>query len=99
MIKSSELIRMVKWKQSGKVDFFWKKSEDTVSEVLDFESNNGIFGSLAPFDGELWRFESCATPTAYAKFFLENVFFSGRVKNSTCTRQVFIDFHSYNYLE
>ena len=26
--------------------------------VLDFESNGGIFDSLEPFGGELWRFEN-----------------------------------------
>ena len=27
-----------------------------VDEVFDSESNDGIFESLAPFGGELWRF-------------------------------------------
>ena len=94
MIKSSELIRMVNENKVGRSIFFEKNLRIQFGVVLDSESNNGIFGSVAPFDGELWRFESCATPTAYTKFFLENVFLSGRVKNSTCTRQVFIDFHS-----
>ena len=43
---------MVKWKQSGKVGFFRKKSK------YDSESYSGIFDSLAPFGGELRRFEN-----------------------------------------
>ena len=49
---------MVKWKQSGKVDFFRKKSKDKVDRVFDYESHGSIFESLAPFGGELWRFEN-----------------------------------------
>ena len=75
---------MVKWKQSGKVDFFRKNLRIQVDRVLNSESHGGIFGSLAPF---------CAALTAYAKIFLENFFvLIGKLKNSTCTALVFIDF-------
>ena len=42
-------------RKSGKVDFS-KKSKDIVR--CGSESNGGIFDSLAPFGGELWRFET-----------------------------------------
>ena len=81
----------------GRSIFFEKNLRIQFDVVFYFESNGGIFDSLALFGGELWRFEICATPTAYAKIFLGNFFVSiGRVKNSTCTAQVFIDFHYYN---
>ena len=47
----------VKLKQNGKVDFFEKNLRKQFDRVLDSESNGGIFDSLAPFSGELWRFE------------------------------------------
>ena len=49
---------IVKGKQSGKVDFFQKKLRIQLDVVFDSESNGGIFDSLAPFGGELWRFEN-----------------------------------------
>ena len=54
--------------------FFEKNPRIQFDVVFDSESNGGIFDSLAPFGGELWRFETfeiCATPTAYAKIFWE----------------------------
>ena len=94
---------MVKWKQSGKVNFFRKKTKNTVRysfwfwvEWWYFRLSSAIWWWVMA----IWKFEICATPTAYAKIFLENFFVSiGRVKNSTFTRQVFIDFHYYNDLE
>ena len=94
---------VVKWKQSGKVNFFRKKSENTVwcsfwfwVEWWYFRHSSAIWW----WDIAIWKFVICATPTAYAKIFLGNFFVSiGRVKNSTCTGQVFINFHSYNNLE
>ena len=97
------IIILVKWKQSGKVNFFRKKSKNTVRcsfwfwvEWWYFRLSSAIWWWVMA----IWKFEICATPTAYAKIFLENFFVSiGRVKNSTCTAQVFIDFHYYNDLE
>ena len=34
----------------------WKTLRIQFDVVFDFESLGGIFDSLAPFDGELWRF-------------------------------------------
>ena len=51
--------------------FFEKNLKIQFDLVFDSESNGGIFDSLAPFGGALWRFEICATPAAYAKFFLK----------------------------
>ena len=48
----------VKWKQSGKVDFFRKNLRIQFDVVFNAESNDGIFDSLTPFGGELWRFEN-----------------------------------------
>ena len=69
--------------------------------VFDSESNGGIFDSLAPFGGDLWRFENLkfvrhlqSTQNIFEEFFYPN-----RVKNSKCTGQIFIDFHFYNDLE
>ena len=44
---------MGKLKQSGKVDFFEKNQRIQFDVFFDSESNGGIFGSLAPFGGEL----------------------------------------------
>ena len=44
---------MVKWKQSGKVDYFEKNLRIQFDVVFDTESNDGIFDSLAPVGGEL----------------------------------------------
>ena len=41
--------------QNGKMKTKW---ESQFFSTLDAESNGGIFDSLAPFDGELWRFEN-----------------------------------------
>ena len=49
---------MIKWKQSGKVNFFEKNLRIQFNVVFDSESNDGIFDSLAPFGDELWRFEN-----------------------------------------
>ena len=50
---------MVKWKESGKVDFFSKKNLRILFDVvLDAESNDGIFDSLAPFGGDLLQIEN-----------------------------------------
>ena len=38
--------------------FFEKYLRIQFDVVLDFESNDEIFDSLAPFGGELWRFEN-----------------------------------------
>ena len=46
-----------KLKQSGKVDFFRKNPRIQFDVFFDSESNGCIFGSLAPFGGELWRFK------------------------------------------
>ena len=48
----------------------------------------------------IWKSKICAAATAYAKNFLGDFFVSlGRVKNSTCTGQIFIVFHYYDDLE
>ena len=86
----------------GRSFFFRKNQRIQFDEVCDSKSNGGIFHSLAPFGGELWRFENLKfvqqlQPT---QEFLGNFFVSiGRVKNFTCTEQLFIDFHYYNDLE
>ena len=38
--------------------FFSKKITTQFNVVFYFESNDGIFDSLAPFRGELWRFKN-----------------------------------------
>ena len=63
------ILLMVKWKQSGKVDFFRKQSKNTVRQSSRFWV-------------EWWYF--------FREFFC----LIGRVKNSTCTALVIIDFHS-----
>ena len=42
----------------GRSIFFEKNLRIQVDRVLDSESHAGIFDSLAPFGGELWRFEN-----------------------------------------
>ena len=42
----------------GRSIFFEKNLRIQFDRVLDSESNGGIFDSLAPFGGELWRFEN-----------------------------------------
>ena len=77
--------------------FFSKKNlRKQFDEVFDSESIDGNFDSLAPFGGELWRFENLKfvrhlqpTQKILWGFFL----LIGRVKKSSCTAQVFIDFH------
>ena len=55
----ARFLLLVKWKQSGKVDFFRKKNlRKQFDEIFDSESIDGNFDSLAPFGGELWRFEN-----------------------------------------
>ena len=49
---------LIKWKKSGKVDFFEKNLRIQVDVIFDSESNGGIFDSLAPFGGDVWRFEN-----------------------------------------
>ena len=60
-------------KKNGRGGFFFEKNLRTqFDRVLNFESNGGIFDPLAPFGGDLWRFENlkiCAVLTAYAKNF------------------------------
>ena len=68
----------------GRSIFFEKSLRIQFDNTFDSESNDGIFDSLAPFDGELWRFENFKfvrhlQPTQ--NFFLEDFFVSiGRVK-------------------
>ena len=57
--------------------FFEKKSNETIGSSLCSESNVGIFDSLEPFGGELWRFEKLKfvqhlepTQNFFGKFFL-----------------------------
>ena len=84
----------------GRSIFFEKNLRIQFDVVFDSESNGGIFDSLTRlFGGESWRFENLKFvrhlgPTQ--KFFGISI---GRVKNSTCTGQVFIDFYYYNDLE
>ena len=71
-------------------------------EVFDSVSDGGIFDSLMPFCVELWQFENFKflrnlQPTQ--NYFLKIFLSIGRVKNSSCTGLVFIDFHKYNDLE
>ena len=71
---------VVKWKQSGKADFFQKNLRIQFHVVFHSESNSGIFDHLVRFDGELCDItyvdlKICAAPTAYAKWFLR-IFFS-----------------------
>ena len=40
----------------GRSIFFEKNLRIQFDVVFDFESNDGIFDSLTPFRGELWRF-------------------------------------------
>ena len=42
----------------GRSIFFEKNLRKQFDVVFDSESNDGIFDSLAPFGGELWRFEN-----------------------------------------
>ena len=49
---------MVKSKQSKKADFFETNLRKQFDVGFDSESNDGIFDALAPFGGELWRFEN-----------------------------------------
>ena len=49
---------LVKWKQSGKVNFFRKNLRIQFDVVFDSESIGDIFDSLTPFGCELWRFEN-----------------------------------------
>ena len=49
---------MVKWKQSEKVIFSEKKSNETIRGSLCSESNVGIVDSLEPFGGELCDLKS-----------------------------------------
>ena len=39
--------------------FFEENLRIHFDKAFDFESNGGIFDSLAPFGGELWRFAQC----------------------------------------
>ena len=42
----------------GRSIFFEKNLKIQFDEVFDYESNGCSFDSLAPFSGELWRFEN-----------------------------------------
>ena len=58
----------------GRSIFFEKNLRIQFDVVFDSESNEDIFDSLAPFGGELWRFENLKfvrqlQPTQF--FFLE----------------------------
>ena len=66
-----------KMKTKWEGHFFEKKSNETIGSSLCSESNVGIFDSLEPFGGELWRFEKLKfvqhlepTQNFFGKFFL-----------------------------
>ena len=42
----------------GRSIFFEKNLRIQFDVVFDAESNGGIFDSIAPFGGDLWRFEN-----------------------------------------
>ena len=84
----TRLIILVKWIQSGKGNFFRKKSKDTVRCNFRFWDDWWYFrpsSAIWWWVMTIWKFEICATSTAYVDFFwdffcLNSLLTIGRVK-------------------
>ena len=72
----------------GRSIFFEKNLRTQFDVVFDSESNGGIFDSLTPLSGELWRFENLKFVQHLRKKFFEDFFVAiGKVKNSTQSKK------------